>query len=572
MKKLVRILVPILLTVLVIGSIGWYLFVYDRDFTRDMLLQQARLNDTYGNTNLSAWFYRMAYTHSGNDEDVAIELANQYRAARNYTKAEVTLSNAINANPSAELYTALCNTFVEQDKLMDAVALLSGIRDEQIRAEIERLRPSAPSSPQIPGLYHQYISVDLVTTGTRIFYTTNGEYPSVQSPAYSDPIKLSVGETTIHCISVDNRGLVSPVSVLAYTVGGVVEPAIFMDASVEFALRDTLGMNYDDVLYTSDLWDITEFTVPKDIWTMEDLVKLPHLKSLIIHDLNLVTLADLANLPELESLDLSGCRFQPSELAYLAQISNLNKLIISNCGLSTLADLGSVSGLTYLDASNNTLRNLDPLLSMENMHELYLAHNAVTGLEALSLMHQLEKLDISSNSVYDLAPLSACYNLTWLNASTNQISNISTIGSLSRLESLALDYNQLTSINSLSTLYELRELSISNNQLRDITALSPLTKLEVFDFSRNSIQGLPAWGSSSALRILQGNYNQLTSIYTLNGLGSLTYVSLDYNSLTNIDVLANCYNLVQVNAYGNSISDISALTAHNIIVNYDPTN
>ena len=73
MKKLMHVLVPLLLAVLLVISVGWYLFVYDRDFTRDMLLQQARNNDIRGNSTLSAWFYNLAYNYSGQDENVAIE-------------------------------------------------------------------------------------------------------------------------------------------------------------------------------------------------------------------------------------------------------------------------------------------------------------------------------------------------------------------------------------------------------------------------------------------------------------------------------------------------------------------
>ena len=35
MKKFAKILVPFLLAALVLGCTVWYLFVYDRDFTRD---------------------------------------------------------------------------------------------------------------------------------------------------------------------------------------------------------------------------------------------------------------------------------------------------------------------------------------------------------------------------------------------------------------------------------------------------------------------------------------------------------------------------------------------------------
>ena len=137
MKKFIRVLVPLLLAVLIIASIGWYLFTYDRGFTRDFLLTQARYNDLHGNSRLSSWFYDLAYNFSHHDENVAIELANLYKADDNYTKAEYTLTNAINSEPSAELFTALCKTYVEQDKLLDAVSLLDKITNPDIKAEIE---------------------------------------------------------------------------------------------------------------------------------------------------------------------------------------------------------------------------------------------------------------------------------------------------------------------------------------------------------------------------------------------------------------------------------------------------
>ena len=146
MKKFIRVLVPLLLAVLIIASIGWYLFTYDRGFTRDFLLTQARYNDLHGNSRLSSWFYDLAYNFSNHDENVAIELANLYKADGNYTKAEYTLTNAINSDPSAELFTALCKTYVEQDKLLDAVSLLDKITNPEIKAEIEAQRPDAPIS------------------------------------------------------------------------------------------------------------------------------------------------------------------------------------------------------------------------------------------------------------------------------------------------------------------------------------------------------------------------------------------------------------------------------------------
>ena len=38
MKKFFRILIPFLLVALILASLFWYGFIYDRSFTRDLLL------------------------------------------------------------------------------------------------------------------------------------------------------------------------------------------------------------------------------------------------------------------------------------------------------------------------------------------------------------------------------------------------------------------------------------------------------------------------------------------------------------------------------------------------------
>lgn len=571
MRKVVRFVVPVLLALLVVSSVFWYLFDYDRAFTRDFLLKEARVNDARGNSAMSAWFYKLAYAHSGNDEDVALELANQYKTDDNYTKAEVSLSKAISATPSARLYTALCETYVEQDKLMDAVALLANIPDQRIHAELEAARPTAPVPSQTPGFYNTYPNIALSSSSGTIYYTTNGEYPSINSTPYEAPIKLPLGETVIYCISVDDSGLVSPVSVLAYTVGGVVEPATFADSEIELALRDQLGKTRTEVLYTNDLWAVTDFTVPAQAQTLEDLSLLTHLESLTITNLPTGSLQELISLSELRSLDLSGCRFAASELSALQYLPKLEKLVLSNCGLSTIADLANVTTLTYLDISNNTIRNLEPLAAMANMQELYMKLNAITSLDVLSSLYNLEKLDVSFNSVSSLVALAQCPKLSWLDVSNNTISSVNGIANLQLLSSLSLNYNALTNISALGACLQLKELSFTNNQITDISALASLDNLEIIDFSYNNIYALPDWKQTSALRVVQGSHNSVSSIYMLGGMSNLTYVSMDYNKLTDISVLANCPNLVQVNVYGNTIGDVSALTAHSIIVNYDPT-
>lgn len=571
MKKATRILVSALLMLLIVVSIIWYLFVYDRAFTRDSLLGQARFQDLHGNSRLSSWFYDLAYDFSGHDENVAIELANQYKKTGNYTKAEVTLTKAINSEPTTELYCALCQVFVQQDKLLDAVNLLDNIPNAAIQAEIDALRPSAPAGDHDPGYYSQYIDVQLTSSADTIYYTTDGDYPTTAGPVYSDFITLPAGETSIYAIGVNSDGLVSPLTVLGYTVTGVIEEVTFVDSAMESAIRELIGVSADAVVYTNQLWSVKEFTVPETASTFSDLALMPYLEELTIQDHTLDSLSSLATLTKLATLDLSGCRFPSEDLAVLASLPALTSLTLSDCSLSTISSLAGANSLTYLDLSNNTVRNLEALTPMSDLAELFLQHNAVTDLSALSGLANLEKLNLSFNAVTDLSPLALCARLSWLDVSNNQLNSLYGVTSLPMLTYLSLEYNSLTDVSDLAGCTGLTSLNIGSNSITDISALSTLTKLEYFNFSSNQIEALPDWPDGCALQIIDGSYNALSSIDMLQKMQSLTYVYMDYNLLTNIDALADSYCLVQVNVFGNQISDVSALREHDIIVNYDPT-
>ena len=91
MKKAVRIILPIFLVLTILLSTVWYFFVYDQDLTKEILLNFARKAHESGNHSTASWFYELAYSQDGDSDEVAIELANQYKQIGNYTKAENTL-------------------------------------------------------------------------------------------------------------------------------------------------------------------------------------------------------------------------------------------------------------------------------------------------------------------------------------------------------------------------------------------------------------------------------------------------------------------------------------------------
>ena len=569
MKKALKIFIPILLTLLILCSVVWYLLVYDQIFTRDVLLSQARKQESKGNHAIAAWLYDKAYFQSSKDASVAIELAEQYKSIGNYTKAEFTLTNAISDGGSAELYIALCKTYVEQDKLLDAVSMLENVSDPAIKAQLEELRPAAPTADYVPGFYTQYISVSLDSASGILYANPNGEYPTLTDAPCTEPITLPAGETTIYALSVGENGLVSKLSIFGYTVGGVVEKVTFADSAIEASIRAMLNASEDHDIYTNDLWNIKEFSVPAEAQSLDDLAKLTYLESLTVPGIK-ADLSPISGLIHLKSIDLSGCNPTAADLQVIAAFSGLTSLNLSGCQLSSISSLERAQALEYLNLQDNTLRNIGVLSGMKNLKEVYLAHNALIDLKSLSGLNSLQKLDVSFNALTNLSSIGNCSALTWLNASNNDITTADGLSRLTGLTHLDVSFNALTDVAQLAQLTKLTELNISDNQLTDITALAPLVNLMVFSFANNQVTALPAWSTECALVTVDGSNNLLEALDSLKGMQQLNNVFMDYNKLTSVEPLSECPRLMQVNVYGNEIEDVSMLTDMSVVVNYTP--
>ena len=113
MKKTFRFLVPLLLVIAIIASIGWYLFVYDRDFTRDMLLQQARKFDTQGNTVIEP-IYDYLSTHPDSE--------NCYE----YTMVGYLLKNTVTENGSVARGVCATNAEGYLDNVIERTKIVKG--------------------------------------------------------------------------------------------------------------------------------------------------------------------------------------------------------------------------------------------------------------------------------------------------------------------------------------------------------------------------------------------------------------------------------------------------------------
>ena len=464
----------------------------------------------------------------------------------------------------------LCRVYVEQDKLLDAVAMLDQVVDPAIRSQLDAQRPEAPTADLEPGFYSQYMTVTLSSGPNTMYTSVTREYPSTATP-YTAPIELGLGETTISAVAVNELGLVSPLSVFGYTVAGVVEDVVLEDGALDACVREKLSRSPGSVLTTADLWSITELEIPAEVQDLSQLSLFDELTSLTIRDRSTIDLSFLSGLQKLTRLDLSGCAIDAEQLPFIGVLSQLEEVHLSGCGLSTLSGLEGLANAKYLDLSVNSLSDLSPLMGCTRLETLNLQHNAVSSFKVLGHLTELRELNLANNSLADLSPVSSCRKLEQLNVSTNLLTSLSGIGNLTALQTLDASYNDLTDITGIGSCTALTEVNLSNNILESMDEMVSLVNVVNMDVSYNDILSIPDFPDDAKLASFNGCHNFFEDVSGLADLASLNYVYLDYNNISDISVLAGCYNLIQVNVFRTNVSDVSALKDMDVIISYNPT-
>ncbi len=571
MKRVLQIILPIAMAVAILFSIGWYFLEYDTDLTRDILLKQARHYEENGNYRAAVWFYELAYRQSNHDAQVAIELAEQFKSNGNYSKAESTLTKAIADGGNVDLYVALCKTYVEQNKLLDAVQMLDKVHNNEIKAQLDALRPAPPAASAPSGTYNQYLSVSLHSDAAHLYYAMDGEYPSTSQDAYTGPITLSGGNSTIFVIAVNEDGLVSKPVTYTYTVERVVEEVVFADNAIAAAVRQLLGLAENSKVFSNQLWDVKSFTVPSSAVSCEDLVWLPNLTEIVISNAAFDSLETLAQLTKLETVLIVDSVISSADVRAIASLPKLGALAMRGCSLSTIDGLANATNLWYLDIRDNTIRNISVLSNMKKLQSLYISNNAIVGLESISGLTELMILDASSNAIVSTAPLSGLHKLTKLDISSNGLMMLEGMEKLTELVEFSASNNKFVEVDALASCTKLQKLDISNNHLLDIDVVTGLTKLQELNFSHNEVTNLPTFKSGCPMTVINGAYNQLSSLDNLAKLTKLEYIYMDYNlSVKSVNALTKCTALKVVNVYGTKVTSVKKLTDMGVIVNYSP--
>lgn len=552
MKRVLKIVIPLVVVLALLGAAAWFFLSFRADLTAGFLRGQAAKMVERERYSRAVTYYNWAWQLDPENQEIPLALAEAYAGSGNYTKAEYTLVRAISARPQdVDLYVALCQVYVAQDKLLDAVQMLDRTSDAEVKAALDELRPAAPVLSPENGYYTEYIEVTADGDGNAVYLSIDGDYPSMEDDAYTGPVTLPGGETMVMAVAVDENQMVSQAVQNGYTIGGVVEPVTLNDPAIDAAVREQLGMTAGETLMTDDLWSIAELTLPDTVADLADLSHFTGLTTLTIQNVSGLDFSVLSQLTSLQTLDLSGCTISTGSLDAIAGLTGLRVLRLNNCALT---DINALSQLTALT-------------------ELQLANNSLTDIGVTSLMLDLETVTLTNNPVTSIAGLSACTKLKSLDISGCSVTSIASLSGKTALETLLAGNNQIADLSPLEGCTALAVLEVPYNLVSDISVLAQLPALTRFVGNNNQITAVPDFDEeTSKLQYIQLDYNEVTDLAGLQGIDSLNYVYADYNQVETILPLKNNINLIQINVWDNPIpeEEVKSLQENSIIVNYNP--
>ena len=572
MKKALKIILPIVIVLAILGGAYWYFIQYNPLLTARILTNFGSSMENADHPNVAIRLYEWANRLDPRNGELTLKLAEAYRKSGSYTKTERCLVRAIQATPDNEqLYIRLSKVFLEQDKLLDAQTMLDSITSAAAADAIERLRPAPPVISPEGNYYNDYISVEISggDGDTVYYYTTDGSFPSARSEAYAEPFRLSSGETTVCAVAVNPEGLVSHASYVGYTVAGVVEPVTLQDPALELMIREELHITSRQ-LRTDDLWGITELYLPDDLTTTEDLPYFTGLKTLVICEKDGLDYSFLSQLYALRHLGLDGCSLTTEDLTAIGTTPNLEELVLTDCGLSNVTPLGKLTGLRLLDLTDNSIGTADILTGMTDLEELYLAHNALTTLPDLSALQSLKIADLSYNALTGVDGLGGCAAMERLNLSNNRLTSVDPVGNLSELVFLSASINPVADLSALKGCTKLETFIMEDCKFDNIDFLEDIVTIREIDIDRNDTVAAPHFREDCMLETYSAAHNFLEDLSGLAGLQHLTLVNADYNNIRDIDVLLDCPVLAQVNVYGTYVHDGGKLAEKGVVVNFVP--
>ena len=165
-------------------------------------------------------------------------VAGTYTASQSVTISDATSGTAIYYTTNGTTPTTSSTKYagaitVGATETLEAIAVETGYTNSAVATAVYTINPVLPAPTFSPaaGTYttSQSVTVSDATSGTTIYYTTNGTTPTTSSSVYSGSITVSATET-LEAIAVETGYSNSAVSKAAYTIAPVLPTPTFSPA------------------------------------------------------------------------------------------------------------------------------------------------------------------------------------------------------------------------------------------------------------------------------------------------------------------------------------------------------
>ena len=162
---------------------------------------------------------------------------------------------------SSSVYSAPIT--VNSSKTINAIAALSGWTNSPVATASYTMNGALPPPTFSPaaGTYTsaQSVTISDATSGTTIYYTTNGTTPTTSSTKYIGPISVSSTET-IEAIAVKSGSTNSAIGTAAYTISSVLPTPTFSPAAGTYSSAQSVAIS--DATSGTTIYYTTNGTTP----------------------------------------------------------------------------------------------------------------------------------------------------------------------------------------------------------------------------------------------------------------------------------------------------------------------
>ncbi|MGD0732169.1 MAG: glycoside hydrolase domain-containing protein [Terracidiphilus sp.] len=256
--------------------------------TGGVLDESATLTDN--NLNVSNATQLLSFTGTGvGGTNVATPtfspVAGSYGPAQTVTISSSTsgatiyyTTNGTTPTTSSTQYTAPITVSVSET--VEALAVKSGYTNSAIgsAAYVINGTVATPTFSPVAGSYGpaQTVTISSATSGTTIYYTTNGTTPTTSSTQYAAPITVSVSET-VEALAVKTGYTNSAIGSAAYVINGAVATPTFSPVAGSYGPAQTVTINsatsgatiYYTTNGTTPTTSSTQYTAPITVSTSE---------------------------------------------------------------------------------------------------------------------------------------------------------------------------------------------------------------------------------------------------------------------------------------------------------------